>query len=73
MKLNPLHQFSFLLSLVFSVVYLCMGIALVTKFFEIPWLMDPEWLQISFGVAMILYSGVRFYRSYLIFQEAKEG
>jgi hypothetical protein len=73
MKVNPLNQVTFLLSLVFSVVYLVMGIALVTKFFEIPWLMDPQWLQISFGVGLILYSGVRFYRSYLIYQEAKEG
>jgi len=72
MRTNPLHQITFLLSLVFSVVYLVMGVALVTFLFEIPWLMDPIWLQVGFGVGLIVYAIIRLYRSYLIFQEARE-
>jgi len=72
MRVNPLHQVTFLLSLVFAVVYVVMGIALVTFMFEIPWLMDPIWLQVGFGVGLIIYGLVRLYRSYLIFQESRE-
>jgi hypothetical protein len=67
---NPLSQVTYLLSIVFSVVYLTLGIVLVAKFIEIPGL-SYTW-QLIFGVAMIFYSGVRFYRSYRFYKEAKE-
>lgn len=67
---NPLSQVTFILSLVFSVVYLSLGIVLVGKYIIIPWL--DFWLQLVFGIGMILYAGVRLYRAYMIYQESKD-
>lgn len=70
MRKNPLHQVTFVLSLVFSVVYLGLGIVLIAGIILIPWL--ELWLQIAFGIGLILYAFSRFYRAYLVYKEERE-
>jgi hypothetical protein len=60
----------FILTQVFSLVYLGLGIAALFLKDFIPGL--PAWGQILFGVACVLYAGFRFYRSYGIWKEANE-
>lgn len=70
MKPHPLQQVTFILSLVFSVVYLGLGIAILAEIIPLAWL--ERWATILFGAGLILYAGVRLYRSYLIYKEATE-
>jgi cytochrome c biogenesis protein CcdA len=66
---NSLSQITFILTQLFTLVYLGLGFAAIFVSDFLPWL--QPWLRVLFGVACIIYAGVRFYRSYAIWKEAQ--
>ncbi len=67
---NKLGQITFILTLLFSVVYLGLGIAILFLKDFMPWL--NGWFKIIFGIGCILYAGIRFWRFYILWKESNE-
>lgn len=64
---NKLNQVTFIITQLFSLVYLGLGLAVIFLKDFMPWL--DGWIKLAFGVACIFYAGIRFYRSYLLWRE----
>jgi hypothetical protein len=59
----------FIITQLFTIVYLGLGIATLSMPNFFPWL--PFWGRLLFGIACILYASLRFYRSYIIWKESQ--
>jgi len=57
---SPQQRFLFILGLVMFTMYLVLGVALIV-WKDIPFDIKPAY-RIAFGVLLIVYAGIRFYR-----------
>jgi len=73
MKPHPLQRFTYVANIVFSILYLVLGVGILFEFIPVGRVFNLErWMTLIFGVGMILYAGVRLYKAYLLYREAVE-